>query len=253
MLVMMRVIFAAPAAFFLLAFTSDPAAAQPAKDSTSAPALAQTCEELAKKFYALRDDPVPPEYHRFIINEMRSVDPGLLGIDNPLTACADADVYIRLRRETFAVQRKLLSQCKWKFGNIDRAIADEEKAFAESRDRICAAAAPLAANSRCWKHAIDGELDKALSDCNESLRLKPGVASTLNSRGLVQLKLGAFDYAIADYSAAIAGNARDAGSLYGRGIAKIRSGDAAGGEADISAAKAIQADIATVYAGYGVK
>ena len=74
-----------------------------------------------------------------------------------------------------------------------------------------------------------------------------------NSRGLVQLKLGAFDYAIADYSAAIARNAKDAGSLYGRGIAKIRSGDAAGGEADISAAKAIQADIATVYAGYGVK
>jgi len=264
----MRVIFAAPAALFLFAFTSDPAAAQPAKDSAPAPAVAETCEELAKKFYSLRDDPVPPEYHEFIMNEVRSVDPGLLGIANPLTACADADVYIRLRRETFAVQRKLLSQCKWKFGteglpltlgNIDRAVADEEKAFAESRDRICAAAAPLAANSRCWKHAIDGELDKALSDCNELLRLKPQDANTLNSRGLVQLKRGAFDDAIADYSAAIAKNAKDAkdakdaDSLYGRGIARIRSGDAAGGEADISAARAIKPDIATIFAGYGVK
>src|SRR5262249_28605637 len=73
------------------------------------------------------------------------------------------------------------------------------------------------------------------------------------SRGLVQLKLGAFAQAIADYGAAAAKNARDANSLYGGGIAKLRSGDAAGGEADISAAKAIKPDIANVYAGYGVK
>ena len=41
--------------------------------------------------------------------------------------------------------------------------------------------------------------------------------------------------------------------LYSRGVAKVRSGNTAGGEADMAAAKAIQADIAEVYAGYGVK
>ena len=46
---------------------------------------------------------------------------------------------------------------------------------------------------------------------------------------------------------------KDAGSLYARGVAKLRSGDTAAGDADIAAAKAIKADIATVYASYGVK
>ena len=41
--------------------------------------------------------------------------------------------------------------------------------------------------------------------------------------------------------------------IYGRGTAKLRSGDKGGGEADIAAAKAIKADIADVYAGYGVE
>jgi hypothetical protein len=36
-------------------------------------------------------------------------------------------------------------------------------------------------------------------------------------------------------------------------MAKLKSGDRAGGEADIAAAKAIEAAIAQVYAGYGLK
>ena len=109
-------------------------------------------------------------------------------------------------------------------------------------------------NTRCWVRAVIGrDLAQALADCNESLRLRPDDANVINSRGLVQFKLGAFDRAIADYGAAIARNAKSAGSFYGRGVAKLRSGDIAGGDADIAAAKAIRADIATVYAGYGVK
>ena len=92
----------------------------------------------------------------------------------------------------------------------------------------------------------------ALSDCNESLVLRPSDADTLNSRGLVHYKLGAFSDAIADYSAAIAQNAKDANSLYGRGMAKLKIGDAAGGNVDITAAKTIETNIAEVYAAYGV-
>jgi hypothetical protein len=68
----------------------------------------------------------------------------------------------------------------------------------------------------------------------------------------VQFKLGALEQTIAGYSAAIAQNTRDAGSLYARGIAKLKSGTADGGNVDIGAAKAINSDIAEVYAGYGV-
>jgi tetratricopeptide (TPR) repeat protein len=109
-------------------------------------------------------------------------------------------------------------------------------------------------NGRCWNGALaGGPLHEALADCNVSVRLDPNSAETINSRGLVRLKLGAFREAIADYSAAIALNARDANSLYGRGVAKLKSGDAASGNADIAAAKAIDAKIDETYAQYGIK
>jgi tetratricopeptide (TPR) repeat protein len=143
-------------------------------------------------------------------------------------------------------------------GDRERAIADFDQAI-----RIDPKLAD-AYSGRCWVRAVVGrDLAGALADCNESLRLRPDEADVLNSRGLVQLKLGAFDRAVADYGAAIAKNAKDADSphgrivaadsLYGRGVAKLRSGDRAGGEADMAAAKAIKGDMATVYAGYGVK
>jgi tetratricopeptide (TPR) repeat protein len=100
---------------------------------------------------------------------------------------------------------------------------------------------------------LDGkDLNGALADCNESLRLRPNDGNTLNSRGLVQFKVGAFDAAIADYNTAVAQNAKDADSLYARGVAKLKKGDTAGGNADIAAAKAIKPDIAVVSAGYGI-
>ena len=74
-----------------------------------------------------------------------------------------------------------------------------------------------------------------------------GANDTLNSRGLVELKLGAFDAAIADYDVALARNAKDADSLYARGAAKLKKGDT-----DIAAAKAITPDIAAISAGYGI-
>ncbi|WP_072818121.1 tetratricopeptide repeat protein [Bradyrhizobium erythrophlei] len=104
-------------------------------------------------------------------------------------------------------------------------------------------------NERCWLRAITGhDLQEALLDCDESLRLNPD-GHALNSRGLVQLKLGAFDRAITDYDAAIIFNGNDADSLYGRGVAKLKLGDTA---ADIAAAKAVKADIADVYSSYGI-
>ncbi len=44
----------------------------------------------------------------------------------------------------------------------------------------------------------------ALADCNQALTLAPGNPSYLDSRGLVDLRLGDFDGAIKDYSTALA-------------------------------------------------
>jgi tetratricopeptide (TPR) repeat protein len=108
-------------------------------------------------------------------------------------------------------------------------------------------------NGRCWTRAIVGELQAALADCNEALRLKPDVAATLDSRGLTYLKMGQWDSAIDDYSSALRLDPKLASSLYGRGLAKLKKGDTSGGNADIAAAKAILSNIVGEFARYGAQ
>jgi tetratricopeptide (TPR) repeat protein len=108
-------------------------------------------------------------------------------------------------------------------------------------------------NGRCWTRTIVGELLAALADCNEALRLKPDVAATLDSRGLIYLKMGQWDSAIDDYNSALRVNPKLASSRYGRGLAKLKKGNTSGGNADIAAAKAIEANIVDDFVRYGVQ
>jgi tetratricopeptide (TPR) repeat protein len=106
-------------------------------------------------------------------------------------------------------------------------------------------------NDRCWTRAIAMiDLDAALADCNEALRLRPDFVPALDSRAFVHMRSGRYQDALADYDAAIMGSPQDSWSLYGRGIAKMRVGDSAGGQADIEASKAVQ-DVAAEFAAYG--
>jgi tetratricopeptide (TPR) repeat protein len=93
-----------------------------------------------------------------------------------------------------------------------------------------------------------GDLQAALKDCNQALRLKPESSDKLDSRGLVNLKLGNNSDAIKDYSDALANNPRSVSSLFGRGIAKQRSGT--DGSSDLNAARSL--DVVKEFAGYGV-
>jgi tetratricopeptide (TPR) repeat protein len=108
-------------------------------------------------------------------------------------------------------------------------------------------------NNRCWIRAKWGhDLEAALADCNESLRLKPDGLEALDSRGLVQLRLGQLDKAIADYDAVLARDPNKAESLFGRGLAKLRKGLKAEGEADIAAAGKIDPRVQPAFAALGV-
>ena len=132
-------------------------------------------------------------------------------------------------------------------GDIDRAISDYSEAIRLDRNKA------EYLNGRCWARAVAGrELPLAVSDCTEALRIAPNDANIMDSRGFVYLRLNRLDDAVADYDEALRRNPKQAGSLYGRGLAKLKKGDAAGGEADIAAAKAIRADIAEEFARYGV-
>ncbi len=94
---------------------------------------------------------------------------------------------------------------------------------------------------------------EALADCNESLRLGPGDAATLNSRGFTYLKMRKYDFAVADFDAALKRDPRQSGPLYGRGVAKRMNGDAAGANADIAAAKRLDPEVARVFERYGIR
>jgi tetratricopeptide (TPR) repeat protein len=106
-------------------------------------------------------------------------------------------------------------------------------------------------NDRCWARAVAMiDLDQALADCNEALRLMPDFVPALDSRAFVHLRAGRFQDAIADYDAAIQRSPQDSWSLYGRAIAKLRMGDTQGAQADIDASKGVQ-DVAAEFAAYG--
>lgn len=109
-------------------------------------------------------------------------------------------------------------------------------------------------NGRCWARALlNRELERALSDCNTALRIQPGFAAYLDSRALVELRLGRLDAALADYDAALKADSHGAWSLYMRALAEKRAGRKDAAEADRKAALAINPDVAKRAAKFGLE
>lgn len=107
-------------------------------------------------------------------------------------------------------------------------------------------------NARCWfRGTMMIDLDLALGDCDEAIRLKPSFVPAMDSRAFVLLRLGRLEDAKAAYDKAIAAETRYAWPYFGRGIAKKRLGDTAGAELDFAAARERQPDIDADYAAYG--
>ncbi len=127
-------------------------------------------------------------------------------------------------------------------GSFEAALADYDL-WIDSQPKNADLARPL--SGRCRVRALwNRDLDKALADCNEALKLWPGAPQVLDSRGLVFLRLNQPDKAVADYDAALKLAPQTAWSLYGRGLAKQLQGHKAEGDADIAAAIAIAPRIA---------
>jgi tetratricopeptide (TPR) repeat protein len=132
-------------------------------------------------------------------------------------------------------------------GDYDRAIEDYDRAI------YLEPAYADAFNARCWTRAIaNTELEAALADCDESLRLRADNAAALDSRGFVYFRMGSYDKAIANLDNALS-RYPNANSLYVRGLSKRMRHDIAGGDADIAAAKTLDPKVVEQYAAYGVR
>src|SRR6185312_7862392 len=109
--------------------------------------------------------------------------------------------------------------------------------------------------------AILGNLDQALADCDQALKINPkftntmfksGPVSARQHRGFVHLKAGRHAEAIEDYNLAVEIKS-NAETLYGRGLAKQKTSDAAGAASDIAAAKTLDPQIVEKFSRFGIK
>ena len=112
---------------------------------------------------------------------------------------------------------------------------------------------PLAYGNRCFARALLDQLEAALADCNEALRLKSDNPGALAARAFVHLKSRRADEAIADYNAELHRRPTDPYSLFGRGLARYLKGDQPGGDRDIAAARATKPDIEDHMAKLGLR
>ncbi len=110
-----------------------------------------------------------------------------------------------------------------------------------------------ALNGRCWDRALMGQdLDKALADCNQALRIAGTNPDVLDSRALVHMRRDELDLALADYDAAIKVQPGTAITLYARAAARLTKGLRADSEADVAAAKKLDPKIGELAKAEGV-
>ena len=131
-------------------------------------------------------------------------------------------------------------------GHFDEAVPQFEKAVALMPGN------PAYRIGLCWARAASGKnLDVAMDNCNAAMVAAPGMAGPLNSRGLVNLRLGRFSEAIADYTASLAVRSAQPSAYFGRGLAHLALGEAATGRADILAARTGDAEIDSLFVQMG--
>jgi tetratricopeptide (TPR) repeat protein len=133
-------------------------------------------------------------------------------------------------------------------GQGDLALADTAHVF-----RL----APDAATSyaiRCRTRAIlKADLDKALADCSQALKIDSKNTQVLGASGFLQYQLGHMKDAAGYFDQALGISPRLAGALYIRGIIELHAGNSAAGNADIAAATEQNPAIADGFSDLGIK
>lgn len=90
--------------------------------------------------------------------------------------------------------------------------------------------------NRASAKGAKGDLNGALADCNEAIKLEPNLDTAYDPRGNVDDDKRNLDAALADYTTAIKLNPDYAAAYFNRGVAKHHKGDSIGALADYNKA-----------------
>ncbi len=104
-------------------------------------------------------------------------------------------------------------------GQLDRAIADYSEAIRLKPDDA------QVFNNRGNAYYYDGQLDLAIKDYDDAIRLKPDLAVAFSNRGNVYRKQGQFDRAIEEYDKALHFEPDDSQVFADRGLAYEKKGE----------------------------
>lgn len=118
-------------------------------------------------------------------------------------------------------------------GEIDRAIDDYSEAIRLKPDYY------VAINNRGVALMSKGELDRAIEDFTRTIELKPDHIAAFYNRAVAFGRKGLFDRAIADYDVVLKADPRNPKLLTERGTLKAKMGDQPGADADIRRAAPI--------------
>ncbi|HWK40940.1 MAG TPA: DUF3857 domain-containing protein [Croceibacterium sp.] len=107
-------------------------------------------------------------------------------------------------------------------------------------------------NSQCWFRGLfNVGLEDAISGCTRAVERSDNVMAALDSRAMVQYRLGNYDAAITDLNAALRLAPGLPESRYLRGVVRLKKGDSAGRE-DIDTALRMSPHLAEFYGRHGV-
>ena len=109
-------------------------------------------------------------------------------------------------------------------------------------------------NRRCFMRGLQGhDLDAALADCDQALKLKPGTVAFLDRRAMILYLEGKYQAALEAYNAILKIEPGYSASRLMRGYARGKLGDQAGKTADVAAAKAGNPGIEAAYERIGIR
>ncbi|MHC2844855.1 tetratricopeptide repeat protein [Bradyrhizobium diazoefficiens] len=118
-------------------------------------------------------------------------------------------------------------------GDLDRAIEDYDNAIRLMPDHY------VTINNRGVALMAKGELDRAITDFDHAIRLKSDYFAAFGARAAAYSRKGLFDRAIADLDVVIKADPKNQILIRERGPIKSKMGDGVGAEADFRRAEAL--------------